>query len=318
MSDQPLQTRIAAVGTDGYVTADEVLFLRRSVFEDGIASTTELDCLFDLAKRAPDGDAEWQQFFAEVAADFYLREEDPQGYLTDIEFESLQARIERHGAPNTLDIFLLIKLMETAVETPAAMAAYTGEQLKRSILEKEGGAFVEKNDAMLLRRYLFACGGAGNVGVTREEAELLFDINDATANAHNNPAWTELFVQGIINHLMAHLGYSAPSREEAFRRNAWVRDQSVDVGGFFKRMAAGAFDAFRFTKDETVTEQNNAERAAGAAQAKQITEDESRWLATRIGRDGGFDINEQKLVERMRDLEADLPKELKELLSRAA
>ena len=51
MSDQSLETRLAAIGEDGYVTADEVLFLRRSVFADGIVSNEELDALFALGAR---------------------------------------------------------------------------------------------------------------------------------------------------------------------------------------------------------------------------------------------------------------------------
>ena len=53
---------------------------------------------------------------------------------------------------------------------------------------------------MLIRRYLFAAGGDGNVAVTRREAELLFDINDALPDGPEAPEWTALFVQGIVNH----------------------------------------------------------------------------------------------------------------------
>ena len=64
MTDQSLQTRIAAIGADGFVSADEVLFLRRKVFENGIVEPAELNALFDLGDRAQDGDPEWFQFFA--------------------------------------------------------------------------------------------------------------------------------------------------------------------------------------------------------------------------------------------------------------
>lgn len=316
MSDQTLKTKIAALGADGYVTADEVLFLRRSVFGDGEVSVAEIDAVFSLADRAPGGDAEWLQFFAEVVADFYLREEDPQGYLTDDEFQSLKARVMRNGNANLLEITLLVKIMETAVSTPTDFSAFCGEQIKDYILTKEGGPVVERSDAMLIRRYLFASGGDGNVGVTRREAELLFDINDATENAHNNPAWTELFVQGVVNHLMAHLGYTAPSREEAFRRNAWVRDHSTDVGGFLKRMMRGGLSGFK--KQKSFAQEYEQKREAGVKEAAVVSKDEATWLASRIGKDGAFDTNERRLVERMRELEKDLPEGLKALLERAA
>lgn len=316
MTDQPLQTRIAAIGADGFVSADEVLFLRSKVFANGIVEPAELNALFDLGDRAQDGDAEWFQFFAEAAADFYLREEEPHGYLTAEEFQSLKARVMRNGHANALEIALMVKLMETAEETPPEMAAFVGEQIKELILGKQGGPIVSKQDAVMIRRYLFAAGGDGNVAVTRREAELLFDINDATENARNNPAWTELFVQGVVNHLMAHLGYKAPSREEAFRRNAWAKDQSVNVGGFFKKMIAGGLSGFRTT--ESVASAHEDQREAEIAQAEQLTKAEADWLAARIGKDGGFDVNERRLIERLRELEKELPDGLKALIERAA
>ncbi|WP_425410734.1 hypothetical protein [Hyphococcus sp.] len=319
MSDQSLETRIAAIGADGFVSADEVLFLRKTVFANGVVEPAELDALFDLGDRAQDGDPEWFQFFAEAAADFYLREEEPQGYLTTEEFQSLKARATRDGCANPLELALLVKLMETAESTPPEMAAFVGEQVKAMIAAKPDGPIVNKQDAVMLRRYLFASGGEGNVGVTRREAELLFDINDMTENAKNNPAWTELFVQGVINHLMAHLGYTAPSREEAFRRNAWAKDHSVNIGGFFKRMMSGGIGAVKQAYTEkSVHAEYNEQRDRNAVLAAKVTENEAEWLAARIGRDGAFDINERRLIERMRDLEKDLPEGLKALLERAA
>ena len=316
MSDPSLATRLAAIGADGFVSADEVLFLRRKVFADGVVSPGELDALFDLGDRAQDGDPEWFQFFAEAAADFYLREEEPHGYLTAEDFRTLKARVTRDGHANALEIALLVKLMETAAETPSDMAEFVGEQIKQAILDKPEGPVVGKQDAIMLKRYLFAAGGDGNVAVTRREAELLFDINDATENARNNPAWTELFVQGVVNHLMAHLGYKAPSREEAFRRNAWAKDTSVDVGGFFKKMIAGGLSGFRAT--ESVRAAHEANREAGVAEAEKLTKAEADWLASRIGKGGGFDVNERRLIERLRTLEKDLPEGLKALVNRAA
>ncbi len=316
MTDQPLQTRIAAIGADGFVSADEVLFLRRKVFANGVVEPAELDALFDLGDRAQDGDAEWFQFFAEAAADFYLREEEPHGYLTPEEFQSLKARVTRNGHANALEIALMVKLMETADQTPPDMAEFVGAQIKAMILDKQDGPIVSKQDAVMIRRYLFAAGGDGNVAVTRREAELLFDINDATDNARNNTAWTELFVQGVVNHLMAHLGYTAPSREEAFRRNAWAKDQSVNVGGFFKKMIAGGLSGFKPT--ESVTAAHNEQREADIAMAEKVTKAEADWLASRIGKDGGFDVNERRLIERLRELEKELPEGLKALIDRAA
>ncbi|HBS30372.1 MAG TPA: hypothetical protein DEA40_01280, partial [Parvularcula sp.] len=79
------------VGADGHVSAEDVIFLRRNIFADGVVSREELATLFALARRAPAGDPEWPDYFAEAAADFFLREEEPHGYLTEEEFEHLAA-----------------------------------------------------------------------------------------------------------------------------------------------------------------------------------------------------------------------------------
>lgn len=318
-TDATLAAKLGGIGSNGRVTADDVLNLRRDVFADGIVSPAELDALFDLAGRAPEGAPEWEQFFGEAVADFYLREEEPQGYLTEEEFRSLEARLMRDRAVSRLEINLLVKLLEDARQTPQAFTPYVGEQIKQSILNKPGGPQVDDRDAALLRRFLFAAGGDGNVAVTRMEAEILFDINDAAEKARNSPAWTELFVQGVINHLMAHLGYSAPSREEAFRRNAWARDRSTNVGGFFKRMLSGGFAAIQnaYSEESVYTEHSKAQ-ARDAAEAEKITPQEAEWLAKRIGRDGGFDANERRLISRMQEFESELPAALKSLVENAA
>ncbi len=316
---QPIETRLAAIGADGYVTADEVLFLRRSVFANGVVCERELDAIFALGNRAPEGDLEWPQFFAEAVADFYLREEEPQGYLTEEEFDELQARIVGNGCANRLERALLVKLMETALETPPEMSAFTGRELKASIMSKERPA-VSKEDVMLIRRWLFAAGGAGNVGVTRTEAEILFDVNDAVKFGEATPAWGQLFTQGVVNHLMAGLGYSVASRQEAMERHQFISDHAPDVGGFFTRMLSGVAAAFRGAEgaDESVYAQKARTRDTAVEAAAKVTPEETTWLASRIGRNGEIDQNERALLERMKELEADLPEALKALLDRAA
>ncbi len=314
---QPVEARLAQVGVDGRVAAEEVLFLRRQVFADGVVSERELDALFALGKRAPDGDPEWAQFFAEAVADFYLREEEPQGYLTADEFDELQARIIGEAHANPLEIALLVKLMETAVQTPPEMSAFVGSEIKASIMAKDRPS-VSKEEALLIRRWLFAAGGDGYVGVTQREAEVLFDINDALRTGESNAAWTELFIQGVVNHLMASLGYSAASRDEAMRRHAFISDHSSDVGGFFQKMLSGVASAFSSADEKTAYADKAQQRETAVAQAATVTPEEAEWLAGRIGRDGAFDANERQLIERMKDLEENLPDSLKALLERAA
>lgn len=316
----PLSGELAAIAVKGRVSAKDVLALRRGVFADGIVSRNELAMLFTLAEHAPEGDPEWFDFFAEAAADFFLREEEPHGYLTKEEFAELKARVTRdHAQASQLELALMVKLLDDAIETPAEMSRFISAAIARMIGSREAGPSISAADAELIRRFLFAAGGDGAIAITRSEAEFLFDLNDLTADADNHPAWSDLFIKAIANHLMAHVGYRPPSREEALARQQWLESDSADIGGFFGRMFSGGLAAIRdaYRRDSDFA---NADAAldSAIASAEEITGHEVDWLAARIKVDEALDENERALIAYMRELGAELPPRLKALVARAA
>ncbi len=307
------------VGADGHVSAEDVIFLRRNIFADGVVSREELATLFALARRAPAGDPEWPDYFAEAAADFFLREEEPHGYLTEEEFEHLAALTGRNGS-TAIELGLLVALMEKAAATPPAMAEFVAGEFRRAVGAHKGGPRIARAEAELLRRYLYAAGGEGAIAITRAEAELLFDLHDMTAGANNDPAFSDLFIKGIAAHLMAHVGYKPLPREEALRLHDWVKDQSVDPAGFFSRMLSGGLEAIfkAYAPKKSAAGKKNEDDAIAAAIAEQVTAQEADWLAARIGRNGDFDEIERALLTYMRGLEAALPPRLAALVEKAA
>lgn len=316
----PLSGELAAIAVKGRVSAKDVLTLRRGVFTDGIVSRNDLAMLFTLAEHAPEGDPEWFDFFAEAAADFFLREEEPHGYLTKEEFAELKARVTRDSAQaSRLELALMVKLLDDAVETPAEMHEFISAAIARAIAGKDGGPSISESDAELVRRFLFAAGGDGAIAIARSEAEFLFDLNDLAAAADNHPAWSDLFIKAIANHLMAHVGYRPPSREEALARHAWLENDSVDVGGFFGRMFSGGLAAIRGAyMHENEFANANAVLDSAIAAAEEITAHEVDWLAARIRVDETPGDNERALIAYMRELGAELPPRLKALVARAA
>ena len=95
----------------------------------------------------------------------------------------------------------------------------------------------------MIRRILYAFGGDGNVAITRPEAEVLFEINDATADGTNAEGWRDLFVKAIANCVLAASMYTAPSREQALTREAWLdRRGDLSVGAMAEGMARGLGD----------------------------------------------------------------------------
>jgi hypothetical protein len=321
MSSDKIETLIRSVGADGFVSADDVIFLRKNVFADGVVSRAELAALFALAEKAPQGDKEWADYFAEAAADFFLREEEPHGYLTESEFEHLEAWISRDGAKASgLELGLLVALMEKATATPDAMADFAADQFRRLIADRKGGPRISGADADLLRRFLYASAGHGSIAITKDEAELLFDLHEMTASADNDALWPDLFIKAIAAHLMAHVGYRPLPREEALRLHDWVKDQTVNPAGFFGRMFSGGLAGIReaYGRKPSAAGRKNEDDAIAAAIAEQVTAQEADWLAGRIGKNGKFDDVERALLHYMRGLGADLPPKLAALVEKAA
>src|SRR5262249_38744840 len=118
------------------------------------------------------------------------------------------------------------------------------------------------------------------------EAEVLFDIEEATASADNHRAWPELFVKAIAGAVMACAGYASPARARALarepRRNRPGAPPPREVGGMGGG-GGGNLSAYRAQTEE--------ERAiAGLTQQKiEIVTREplilapAEWLAARIG-----------------------------------
>ena len=319
MPDSTKDGLINHVGADGHVSAEDVLFLRRNIFADGIVSRDELATLFALGRRAPAGDPEWADYFAEAASDFFLREEEPHGYLTEEEFGHLSALVGRNG-PTALELGLLVTLMGKATETPPAMAEFVAEEFRRTVAAHKGGPRISRAEAELLRRYLYASGGDQSIAISRAEAELLFDLHEMTAGANNDPAFSDLFIKAIAAHLMAHVGYKPLPREEALRLHDWVKDHSVDPAGFINRMVSGGLQAIfnAYGPKKSVAAKKNEDNAIAAAIAEQVSAREADWLADRIGRNGVFDDVERALLNYMRGLEAELPPKLAALVEKAA
>ena len=334
MANNP--TDLTQVGNDGYVSAEDVLFLRRNVFADGVVSASELDAVFALGEKAEKGDREWFHFFAEVVSDFYLREEEPHGYFTQDEFNSFKARVTRDGdKASGLEIGVMLKVLETAVSTPPDMTGFIGEQIKRHVMEKEGGAVIDSDDVKMISRFIFAAGGDGNVAVTKAEAELLFDLSDATARVNNAPEWNDFFKKAISNHLMAHIGFNPLGRRDALSHytpdptdGGPIEQVQLKDENAFDRSRSSTFDMLMniFTpkaahrrRVERRHREANERREAEAAVAEKITPEEADWVADRIGRDGVLHPSEKALIQYMRDeLDADLPPKLKALAERAA
>lgn len=291
-----------------YLTEVDAIDMRRRVYADGRIDPAELEALFDRDEKAVGRDPAWTALFVEAVVDYLVMQVEPHGYVDDANAGWLIDRISVDGVVQTeSELEALICVLEKARTCPARLAAFALQQVKTVVLEGKGpladrreleAGRVTRADVELMRRVLYAAGGDGNIAITRAEAEVLFDINDAVAGAENDPDWTDLFVKALANCLMAASGYVAPSREEAIRRSEWLASESAGIGDFFGRMVSGGL---RGVIDAYYSNDSWAERNAAFDQSirssEAITEAEADWLVSRLMRDGTLHHTEKQLLQ---------------------
>lgn len=300
----------------GTIKETDVTKFRRILYEDGIVSPDEADILFRLNASCPMTDSSWSAFFIEAITDYLVFQAHPQGYVTSDNAHWLLERIASGGlARSKTDFDLAVSVLEKARWAPVSLARFALEQVKHAVIAGSGPLRAGKDiqhgtitagEVDLLRRILYAFGGDGHVAITREEADILFDIDEAVEHAAPNAAWTDLFVKAAANVIMATSGYAVPSREEALRQEASLDspDQKTSVLAFLLSMVRSNLSSVR----DAYHDQTAEERALARLEHQRIeiitneaiTEADATWLANRLGRDGTLSPSETALVAYLR------------------
>lgn len=316
----------------GSIKDTDVLRLRKVFYEDGRISREEAEQLFALNDACRIQDSSWPDFFVEALTDYAVHQDEPAGYLTIANADWLIEKISSDGrVESKTELELLIKVIETARWAPTSISAFALAQVKKAVLEGDGPirsgkslqpGVIAKAEVELLRRILYAFGGDGSNAISRLEAEVLFDLNDATSEADNDPAWPDLFVKAVANSLMAASGYKAPPREEALRQLEWLKESAdLSAAAVLKRVGDG-FAGFLKGYDR----QSPEERAMARLERQKIEiitneridAGEAAWLARRINRDGKLHDNEKALLSFIKRESPQIHPALQGLLDRVA
>ena len=298
--------RLKAFRTLRRIDAETVRLMRQDVFEDHLVSEAEVRSLVALGRDVPSGDAEWTQFYCEAITDWAMRQDVPEDYVSEEAAARLAAMLGDGAEISPLEIDLLAHLFHHARSVPDALTSRAMLAVRAGVL---ADGKVTEREVRALRRFFYAPGGEGRIGITRAEAEIVFDINDAARGADNAPDWTVLFRQAITAYVMSHAGYAAPDRDEALR----LRRFMDAPGGMTFGSKDGVRGALRAVwhgltgKDaaEALRRDMRAEREAMAAHGAVLTDDEVAWLVRRIQGDGAVCEAERLLVRSLRDLMAE-------------
>lgn len=329
----------------GSIHAADVQKLRALYYEDGRIAAQEADALFTVNDSCSVKDPDWKDFFVEAIADFIVGHAEPRGYINTHNADWLIERITADGQIETqTELEILVRTMDKARWSPESFVKFALNTVKDAVISGNasvrGGhnlraGVVTDADVELLRRIIFAFGGDGHVAVTRAEAEILFEINDATAEATDNPAWTEFFVKAVSGVVMAASGYRPPTREAAIKREVWLESRgdlspanvlskmsSAGAGGmtdqFSKGVMAGFFALFSPQDAEERELARLEQERRVILTSEEVTGDEARWLVDQINRDGELTYNEKCLLANLKAESPKLDPILEPLLERVA
>ena len=296
-----LSDLVAQLTAKGSIEADDVMALRAQVYGASAVSEAAIDALLTLDSAATTRSPEWISFFGEAMTDFVVRQADPQDYVDEVK-AAWVVKVLSDKAHADSGLEAVARILDAATEAPASLETFAFAKAKAALVER---GCIAAGDVALLRRLVFAGGGERNIGVSREEADALFDINDACAEGANDPAWADFFAKAIADHLMEASPYQPQSRQSAANDAAWLGERESTAS--FMRGMARAPDVAGFVREaldpygEEAREWEGPEAAFEAAEAaaRPITDDEARWLIGRLG-EGALSSAERALIEFLR------------------
>ncbi len=321
------------------ITAEDVLDLRRLTYPDGVIGANEAAAVFQLDHACPDKDPSWVQFYVEALTDYFLWQSEPRGYLSEPQSKELISTVVHDGRVDSVtELELLINIIHHAKSVPEELALFVLGAVRDSILNPDTAVYgrdrqagvITPFDVEILHRVIYAPGSPGGFTVSQEEAELLFDLNDATSSAENSPAWTEFFVKAVVNFLMFPRRAPVVADAAVARRREAEPSGGRGIGGVLRGLTASMrrmdipfteafreFDPFGSAVEREERAKESA-RVQEALAREAINGSEVQWLIERIRRDDNLHPNERALLTYIKTNAAVIDPSLNDFLAKAA
>ncbi len=297
-------------GKTGTVTDAQIQSIRRNIYPDSVVSRYEAEGLYAIERARRSHSDAWSELFVSGVAQYVLSEA-PVGYVSAENAAWLQDQIGRRKQPTTDgDVALIAKIIEDAREVPPAFAAFALRLAKDAVIYGDGrdahGSHhapgrVTDADITMLQRILWGAGSEGHLAISREEAEALFAIADATVGADNAREFENMFACAVGNYLIGATGRMVPPRDAALKWDApqaYKSDVIGLIGGLFSARAAAFREPIRTLRDDIEAHHADAnlERDVAQLRAEAVVPEKARWLVDRIGRNGAMSPAEKALL----------------------
>lgn len=186
---------------DGIIDAEEVEELEAELYDDGIIDSEEANFLFELndATSGAENDASWRTLFVKAVSDYVLADEVSPGVIDDDEAAYLREKIEADDVVDANELALLVHLMGEGQGAPDDFIAFVLSSFKDAILED---GIIDEAEVKMIQQIIYGSGGAGGEAIAPEEADFLFDLNDAASGKPNHESWRDLFVEAITAYVL--------------------------------------------------------------------------------------------------------------------
>lgn len=306
-----LTSLIETIDRKKQINDEDLVALRKVVFADGFVDSAEASELFRLNESDMPKPAAWDGFLKAAMTEFLVVQNGEDGSITERHAAWFIKRIAKDGHIETKsNLKLLLSVLNDARDGSDALVLFALGQVRDAIVSGKGilgrnripaPKQISEKDVTLIERFLYLCGGDKHIAVTQEEADILFEINDAClAERPATEKWRALFVSGVTNCLMYYSEAPEAGQVDAYRRGNWLaaRDE-FNVRGYIPEVTPQqVWDSFtgknaeeqsrRYLIDHTIKERS-----------KRIDGAEALWLSRRIARDGVLHDNERALLKHL-------------------
>ena len=284
------------------LTNGEVLDIRRKVMDTAKVAKHDAEALMRLNENISTPTEAWKTLFSDAIVDYVVDASASSGYIVN-DFKAIWL-IAAVDADQKLDpeteFTLLIKILNKANIISSNLESYMLGAVKDAVLNGTGfwaknrkmdAGRIGEDDVELLRKIMYSVGGEGGIDISREEAEVIYDIHDATVDADNHESWGVLFSQMMACYMMAGMSSLEVDENWALGRDVWLEsDKGLDwsISNILKGFGL-------MHKKEEAPKPYVLDRNLQSS-LEAITEEEAFWLIERINADGRMTPSEAKML----------------------
>lgn len=211
-ADANLTELAGRIRANGSITEEEAMTMRRTMYMAGDIGRDQAQFLIALHRDTSGNHPAWDEFYVLAMTDhfFWYREQD--GPLKQDDTKLLDDLFGfGDGLQDPVQLRLLLNIMFRAKGAPEQLRVFALKSIKYWTKRSDSPVFgtaprqvgaLSAGDVEAIRKVIYDGDGGGVVAMGRDEAEMLFELEEATAGAENHPDWRPLFLKALTMQLV--------------------------------------------------------------------------------------------------------------------